>query len=200
MRDHGIWRSRLALWLPAVIFLIVNLAALLAYRTFYAGEVRDLDQRLAAQEETLVKLSRGRQQSDDLLALAAASRHGIELLHEERFSTERERLTAMITEVKTLARRAGLEPTAINYPDEVFEDFGLRQRALAFGVQGSYRQLRQFVNLLELSDSFLTLEEVRLADGPGGDRRLRISLRVKTFFSTVQDAIKDEASAERASS
>ena len=182
--DGGMWRSRMSLWLPALIFLVLNLGAFFVYRVFYAGEIRDLDQRLAAREETLVELSRGRQQRDDLLALAEASQAGVAELHSERFSTEQERLTAVINEVKTLARRAGLEPTAVNYPDEVYEDFGLRQRALAFGVQGSYRQLRQFINLLELSDSFLTLEEVRLSGAAGEDRRLRISMRVKTFFST----------------
>ena len=191
--DGGIWRAKVSLWLPALLFVLANVGALFVYRTFYAGEVRDLDQRLAAREEILVDLSRARQQRDDLVSLAEAGRQGIEQLHRERFSTEEKRLTAVINEVKTLARRAGLEPTAVNYPDEAYEEFGLRQRALAFGVQGSYRQLRQFINLLELSDSFLVLEEVRLSDAAGSDQNLRISLRVKTLFSTKPDASEPQA-------
>jgi hypothetical protein len=81
-------------------------------------------------------------------------------------------------------------PQAISYPDETIEDYGLRKRSFQFGVEGTYGDLRKLINLLELSDSFLTLESVQLS-GSGTGNRLRIDLSLSTLFATSGAA--DEA-------
>ena len=57
-----------------------------------------------------------------------------------------------------------------------------RPRSVSFSVDGDYAGLRRFINFLELSDLFLTLEEVSLSGRTGESNVLRISLRVSTLF------------------
>jgi len=85
-------------------------------------------------------------------------------------------------EVLSLARRAGLEPEVLAYPEQEIEDYGLIKRSFVFSVSGTYLELRKFVNLLELSDSFLTLEDASMTQDPKGSE-LRMSLRLSTLFA-----------------
>ena len=65
-----------------------------------------------------------------------------------------------------------------------------------FGVRGSYVALRRLINLLELSDSFLMLEEINLSGR--GSEELQITLRLSTLFSTRPAAARPAAEAKGA--
>jgi hypothetical protein len=181
-----LWRRRLWLWLPALAFFVVNFALLSAYRLVYVGQGRLLEERLTARQEELAAAEAVQQDLEATLLRAERNRQEIATFYRRRLATEGERLTQVIAEVKDLARRAALEPSALSYPTESLQEFGLRKRSIVFGVEGTYAELRKLVNLLELSDSFLQLEEIQLDDaGAGGnDPRLRINLRISTLFLT----------------
>ena len=98
------------------------------------------------------------------------------------------RLTKVIAEVKDLARRASVEPSVINYPEEQLEEQGLVKRSLVFSVDGTYMALRRFINFLEVTDLFLVLDEVRLSEGGDSGFSLRISLKISTYF--VEDDVE----------
>lgn len=181
MSDRGgIWRRRLALWLPPLLFFALNLGFFSTYRLVYADRMEAKKVDLEAREERLEGLER---QADDLarlVATARGSRQRMEELYRDRLSTERNRFTAVTSEVRELARRAGLEPAAMSYPSEEIEDYGLVKRYFTFNVEGTYVELRQFINLLELTASFVTLEQVRLSGDEGA--RLKIQLNLSTLF------------------
>ena len=128
-----------------------------------------------------------------MLAEARSSRAALVELYRKGFSTEAERLTRLITEVKRLSQRSGLVPKSISYPEETLEEYGLVRMSLVFGVQGTYPQLRMLVNLLERSDLFLVLERVGL--GGSQESTLNISLEISTFFASDPDALERRARA-----
>ena len=138
---------------------------------------------MTAARQELTALTARRQRAEAQLADIGDTRRAVDELYSERLSTESARLTRIITEVKDLASRSGLAPRQISYPTQPIEDYGLRQRSFVFQVDGSYADLRKFINLLELSDSFLTLEQVGLSDSSGG--QLSIQLRLSTLFATA---------------
>jgi len=84
--------------------------------------------------------------------------------------------------VQSLARKAGLDPRSIAYPEPEIEDYGLVKRSFIFTVDGDYLALRKFLNLLELSDSFLTLEDASVSEASKG-QELRLSLTLSTLFT-----------------
>ena len=192
-RHRSIWRRGLVLWLPALLLFLANAVALAVFPLRFAGRTAVSGEEIG---EARAELSELRQERLDLegeaLALAGA-RTAVNDLYQERLSTESARLTRVIAEVKDLATRAGLRPTAISYPSEPIEELGLRERSFVFGVEGTYADLRKLINLLELSDSFLILDQVGLT-GAAGAGRLSIRLRLSTLFSASPEPPLPESS------
>jgi type IV pilus assembly protein PilO len=180
---ESIWRLRLWVWLPALLFFLANAASFTVYRLGYAGTVEALQRDLKREKEQLAKEQQERRRLEELLGRVDTNRQRIQQLYEQRFSTRRERLTRVNDEVKNLARQAGLSPRSFSYPQEAIDDFDLVKRSYIFSVDGTYPELRRFINLLERSDSFLILEEVTLNQtSDEGDGGLRISLKLSTLF------------------
>lgn len=197
MRDHSeIWRLRLWVWLPALLFFLANAVAFSVYRLGYAGQVQSLEADLGEVQEQLQPQSLRRKELEGRLQRANAAEAAVQQLYGRQFSTRSQRLTDITREVKSLARKAGLNPRALSYPEQAIEDYGLVKRSFVFSVEGTYLELRQFLNLLELSDSFLTLEAVTLSEG-GQDQgpELRMNLALSTLFS--QETGPEEVGAAR---
>lgn len=182
MNGEQIWRQRLWVWLPAAVFFLANVAAFGVYRLGYAGDVQSLERSFDERRGELRDVEGRRRELERLIGGARQNRQRITQLYEERFSTRRRRLTGITAEVKKLATQAGLSPRDLTYPEETIEDHGLVERSFIFGVEGTYLELRKFLNLLELTDSFLTLEEINLTGGSGGPE-LHINLSLSTLFS-----------------
>lgn len=177
-----VWRARIWLWAPALGFFAVALIALLVYQVRFAGEAEVSEASVQRGRTALAELEADRRRLEGNLERIRSNRENLAHFYQQRLATESERLTEVIAEVRELARTAGLEPTSVSYPDEPIEGFGLRERAFVFGVQGRYEDLRKLMNLLELSESFLSLEAVSLVgDARGGS--LRIDLRISTLFA-----------------
>lgn len=164
-----IWRQRLWVWATALTFVALNGIGLLVYLFAYSDRVKTLEVDLRDQGKRQADVHAAHLHSEDLLRQARVNRERILQLYDEHFSTRRRRLTGVTAEVKDLARRAGLVPRSITYPEEQIQQYGLIKRSFIFSVDGTYADLRKFINLLELSDSFLTLEDASLAEE--GQRR-----------------------------
>lgn len=197
MRDQSeIWRLRLWVWLPALLFFLANAVAFSIYRFGYAGQVQSLEADLEEVQQQLQPQEQRRRELEHRLQRARAAEAAVRELYSERFSTRSQRLIDVTREVKSLARKAGLNPGALTYPEQALEDYGLIKRSFVFSVEGTYAELRQFLNLLELSDSFLTLEALTLSEaGEEQDPNLRIALTLSTLFS--QEAGTEEEGAAR---
>jgi hypothetical protein len=159
-----IWRQRLWVWAVALTFLVLNCVGLLVYRLAYADRVSTLQTDLRDQSGRLAGARAERQRLEGLLRQARVNRERIRQLYDEHFSTRRRRLTGVTAEVQGLARRAGMVPRSLDYPEEQIQEYGLIKRSFVFTVEGTYTDLRKFINLLELSDSFLTLEDASLSE------------------------------------
>ncbi len=178
------WQRKPSWWVPSVIFLLLNLCGLGFYYSSLAGRVERLEgvQQVATQE--LAALQAERQQVEAFLARAQGGQQGITELYARRFASEAERFTRVQLEIKRLARQAGLNPRAFAYPRTALEDYGLIKRNIEFGVDGTYDQLRTFINYLEFADQFLALERVTMNQS-GQDPKnpvLGIRLAVSTLF------------------
>src|SRR6185369_3250444 len=106
----------------------------------------------------------------------------IDELYDKRLGSEAARLTAVMLEVKHLASQAGLSGIeAMNYGDEEVRELPLIKKSITFSATGSYAQLRAFINLLELSPSCMSLDEIRVEGGEAGSR-LHLQVRLSTMF------------------
>ena len=163
-------------------------AANLAWVVLLGGGARlrsaELERRLERarheREEVVGRLAERERQ----WVTATTNRERLSTLYRDRFATEESRFTDTVRELKELARRAGLEPAAIGYPREALAEFGLVRKSFVFGVAGSYADLRTFLHLLELTPTFLTIDQIAVDDGA---RRLAVRLRMSTYFARDAD-------------
>lgn len=190
--SRRVWWERRWWWLPAVALLVVDLLALGWYQLAYSGFTGSVDQQLAARAAELERLEERVAERRLYVERLRHNEGELETFYDERLGSPSERLTKVIAEVRSLARSAGLEPTAINYPREEIDELGLVERSFSFAVRGSYAELRRFINLLEVTRTFLTLEEVQLT-GRGDGRELGISLQLSVLFSAETSETAPEA-------
>jgi type IV pilus assembly protein PilO len=186
-------RHRPWLWGSALAFFLLNLALFSTYRVVYAGQVVNLRERLEQREAELDHLKARANDLGTLVREARTTRDALGELYTHRLASEPIRFTKVAAEIRELARRSGLEPSAVSYPSEEIEDYGLVKRQFAFTVTGTYVELRRFVNLLEVTPTFITLEQVNLSGERGAELRIRLTL--STLF-----ADEDAAPAQRARS
>lgn len=196
MRSPGeIWRQRVWVWAPSLVFFLANAGAFAVYKLGYAGRVESLQETLEAQEATLRELAAQRRNVETMLARVRTNERQVEQLYAQRLATRSQRLTGITAEVKDLAGKSGLIPRAISYPEEDIEEFGLIRRSFVFSVEGTYVELRKFINLLEVSRSFLALDGVTLTGSPDGPE-LRIDLSLSTLFASgTADQVKPSVGA-----
>ncbi|MDA8017827.1 MAG: type 4a pilus biogenesis protein PilO [Thermoanaerobaculia bacterium] len=179
-----IWRERSWTWIVPLAFVVLNLIVFGIYRARYAGGVEKLEEAYQNDADVLAKLQESVSQAQGLLTRAERQQEEIDLLYEAHFATETERFTGLLREVRQLARTAGLDPGAFNYPEVELQEFALVERQVNFGVSGTYDQLRTFLNLLELSDQFVTLKQVALGGSSTGSASpvLNVQLSLTTYF------------------
>jgi type IV pilus assembly protein PilO len=187
VRSPGeIWRQRLWVWVPALIFFLANAGAFAVYRLGYAGRIESLQETLDDQQRQLQQLGAQQRSAQAMLDRVRTNERQVEQLYAGRLSTRSRRLTGITSEVKELAQKSGLVPRALSYPEEDIEEFGLIKRSFVFSVEGTYVELRKFINLLEVSPSFLSLDEVTLIGNSQGPE-LRIDLSLSTLFAKESD-------------
>jgi Tfp pilus assembly protein PilO len=181
-----IWRQRLWIWVPALLFFLGNVVALAVYFG-YAGRVETLQNRLEAQDTQLEDLAAKRKEKEAMLASVRTNEQQVQQLYDERLSSRNQQLTLTMVEVRGLARQAGMVPKAFSYPETEIEDYNLIRRSYVFSVEGTYAELRKFISLVERSKSFLSIDEISLAgtsDGP----ELRIDVTLSTLYTRDPDA------------
>ena len=182
----GAWRAHSRWWIPPLVFLLANVALLSGYRLVLAGQAQLRASRIERSQVEIARLGVERRSLEQEVERTRASHDSIDRFYGERLSSENLRLTRILAEVRELATRAGLAPTNINYGKEELDDHGLLRRSIDFNVEGSYLEFRRFVNMLELSDSFLTLERVGLRESDESGKNLRIAVGVSTLFTSPE--------------
>jgi Tfp pilus assembly protein PilO len=183
-----IWRQRLWIWLPALLFFLANAIAFSVYRLGYAGDVASLEEELEGQERQIGQLREQRKQLETLVARVRTNDLQVRQLYSEYLATRRQAVTQVTTEFRRLARQAGLLPGSVSFDEEEIESYGLVRRSFSYTVEGTYAELRKFINLLELSPSFLTVEEISVVGGADEGPELKIDLTLSTLFARDPDA------------
>ena len=184
---HMLWRRQLWIWLPPAVALLAATVYLVYLERGVRARGAKLEARLEVAQRQHQEAQAGLEKLEKLAGAAQATREQIQLLMGEKFSTESGRLTTLIREIKQLAEHAGLDPRDIGYPQEEYAELGLVRRSFIFSVQGSYANLRAFLYLLELSPSYVTVDQIELRELSGA-KGLGVSLRLSTFFSVPPEA------------
>ena len=183
-----IWREKRVLLAVLGILLLGNTLFFFTYRVQYQKRLQDLDARLQQSEDRLQHAQNARLAAEQQLRAYLQVQQDLQTIYNERWSTEPQRLTALINEVKRLAVASQLVPRTYSFSKSEDRDaakvsrIGTNTVNITFTVQGNYQQIRRLVNLLELSNQFVIIDAITLAGSGGSDSTLTMNLRLKTLF------------------
>ena len=180
---RSIWRENWKVWVPAAVVAAAAAGFLALYLTSYADRVGVLRTRLGEERARLAGLRADHSRLEAARQRLGVNQSRVRELYDLRLSTERERFTQVISEVRALANRAGLRPQAIRYPKTEVLEQGLVKKGIEFAVAGRYEDLRQFLNLIELSDRFVAVEEIGLKTDATRSGDLTIDLSLSAWFA-----------------
>ena len=102
-----------------------------------------------------------RERAQRLAVRAAPERAPPGALYKNRFQTEEQRITRVIAEVKSLAQACRSRPAEHQLPGRGDRELRVAQAFDRLRGRRTYSALRRFINFLELTDSFVILEELR---------------------------------------
>ena len=184
-----IWREKRLLLFVLGALLLANTMYFFTYRVRYQSRLDGVEQDLAQKEGQLEQAHLARLKAEQRYQAYRQIERDVKVVFDDYWSTEPERLTKMIAEVKRLTVASSLEPAGYGFTkDQVKNDDPARRRAnigatevgIGFGVAGSYEQVRRLINLLELSQQFVIIDQISLSSGDGAN--LTVTLHLKTLF------------------
>ncbi|HEX6083125.1 MAG TPA: hypothetical protein VF266_01290 [Thermoanaerobaculia bacterium] len=184
-----IWREKRILLIVLGLLLLGNVVFFLTYRVQYQSRLDEMSERLDQAKDQLDRTKRARAEAELALQAHRKVERDVQLVYDETWSTQPKRLTALIAEVKRLAVASNAIPKTLSFARQEAEDqnatrrskdVGAREVSIGFSVAANYQQVRRMINLLELSDQFVIIDKISLAQGEGD--QLTLNLRIKTLF------------------
>ncbi|HUP50315.1 MAG TPA: GspMb/PilO family protein [Thermoanaerobaculia bacterium] len=181
-----VWREKRLLLGILGVLLAASTLFFFTYRVQYEKRLQDLDTRRDQVRLQLEEVRRARLAAEQQVAAYRKIERDVRWIFDERWSTQAQRLTRMITEVNRLAIAANLVPPSRSYTrtepqrGRAETGVGATQVAINFTVKGSYQQIRRLINMLELSEHFIIIDRIDLNATEG--ETLTMNLQVKTLF------------------
>lgn len=193
-----IWREKRVLLIILGLLLAVNIAFFLTYRVRYQQRVESLNASLDAANVQLEAARKRKAAAQQTLSGYKETTAAIQHIYNNIWSTPQRRLTAMILEIRDLEQRSRMIPRSTTFSQTAEKkEFGTTAMSMTFAVQGTYAQVRQLINLLELSNHFVVIDQITLADA-ANEQLLNLNIGIRTLFHEKPDP--DEMKAPRGGS
>jgi len=179
-----IWREKRVLLIILGILLVANTIFFFTYRVQYQTRLDGLEQRRSQAETHLADAKAAHAAAEQRYNSYRRIQSDVQTIYEKQWSTEPQRLTALITEVKRLAAASQLIPPSYSFTE--LQQKGTkgvpeaRTVGITFTVQGNYAQVRRLINLLELSRQFVIIDHIGLSSAD--NQILTVNLSLKTLF------------------
>ena len=182
-----IWREKRTLLIILGVLLAANTIFFFTYRVQYQNRLDGLEERLNQAESQLKDARSARGAAEQRYAGYRKIQSDVQTIYDKQWSTEAQRLSALITEVKKLATASQLIPPSYSFTEQEQKAKGVRGArtvGITFTVQGNYQQVRRLINLLELSRQFVIIDHISLSSADG--QLLTVNLSLKTLFRDAQ--------------
>lgn len=188
-----IWREKRTLLIVLGAILLANAIFFFTYRVQYENRLRALDTRLEEATAELREARNTRLAAERQVAEYRKIQSDVDDIFQRRWSTQSQRLTALINEVKDMTDATRLTPPAFSFTQTQTKKTsstdktpGAIQVGMSFTVRGSYQQIRQLINRIELSDQFVIISQIGLSSESG--EQLSMTIQLKTLFRDTSAA------------
>lgn len=193
-----IWREKRWLLIVLVTLLVANAAFFFAYRVRYEERISGLDTELEDARANLAAQEKRHRDAGDRIVSRETTVDDLRLVYDDHWATKDERLAALIVELQQLARRSGLEPPTRNYDVEESTSretaiSGAEALTVSFVVKGRYEEIRNLINLIELSRHFLIIDAITITRTSGDSEEISLTLAIRTVFKADESTLPEGA-------
>ena len=175
-RVFKIWQSEPGLIKLCLALLLANSAIVLVMTILVSPKILHAERNIIRLQDEVRGVDTSRSKSPQQLYVRAGE--DLQMVYERIPS--REELSDLVLEISNLASWSGFDIESVSYDPERDKDLDLLVYSLSFTVNGSYRQLKKFVHLLEASERIVVLNSVQLIEGDGSSVAMRI--KITTYF------------------
>lgn len=193
-----IWREKKWMLITLVVLLLLNLAFFFAYRLRYEERIESLTAELDRVSMELREERMRNRLAVSKIASRGSTIEDLRRVYDEHWALKDQRLAALLVELQQLATRSGLYPAGRTY---TLKETNARERAIsgadsltvAFSVRGSYDEVRNLVNLIELSRHFLIIDAITITDSDSTGKNLTLNLTIRTVFKADESELPEAA-------
>lgn len=195
-----IWREKRLVLIVLGVLLAANTIFFFTYRVQYESRLDALDARMDTVKAQLEEARRARMSAEQQVAAYRKIERDVQDVIGNRWATQGERLTLLITEIKRLAAKSTLVPPSYSFDQGeaksgttgsgtgtgANQKIGAKEVGIRFTVEGTYQQIRRLINMLELSHQFVIIDQIGLSTTSG--ETLTMNIHVKTLFHDPSEA------------
>lgn len=171
-------------------FTLLVLVLVFANICVYLAQTQWLDVRLSDTRETVLERQQAlrtlqQQKNAGSMPVSELKQAENDLAQFEKMVPSETKLSEFIGELFGFARSAKLEIKQISYSPEWDDGLDLLRYDLRFSVSGQYRQLKQFIHLLETAERILVIDGIGLSGGEAKkdkDSEVSLQISLKTYF------------------
>jgi Tfp pilus assembly protein PilO len=172
--DRPFWKRRL---LPAFLALAaLNLLVLAAWTAPRTLRLRNATARVEAARETLEEEQAQAEQVQERASAIDANARDLARFYETVVGTEQADLLPTLEEIEEMARAPGLSPGRRSFRRDEIEDVALERVSVVLPLEGSYEQLVGFLQEVERSPRFLTVDRISLRGEVDREATLQVEL------------------------
>ncbi|MGH9440736.1 MAG: hypothetical protein ACRD16_00515 [Thermoanaerobaculia bacterium] len=180
--EPSLWREKIWLLAPAILFFLANLVYFLAGRAVDASRsealIRSRDNARSRVEAAI--------QAEKKAAADAERVEKVRRAEEEffgkRIGTLNDTIAATVADIHRVSRNANASPHAITYSVAMRRNVPLTEMSISFGVAGDYRTLRRLLQSFENDSRWIVVRQVQLSRAGETVASGNIHLSLSTYF------------------
>ncbi len=184
------WRALWPVWVPAVVFCLLNVGAYVWLSGKSVGrqagvrnEVQRLQKRVGHLRQVEEAAARDRE-------AVAALNSALNDVYGKVFGSLSERLPAILKALGSATRDAGLSPDTFAYDAKKDEKLKLVQFGIRFAVSGRYRQIRKMLAALQASPQFFVIDRIRISGEAGtATDQLEVGVHLTTYLARADEEL-----------
>jgi len=169
-----LWRRRL---LPAFFTLLAfNLLVLVAWTGPRSLRLRNATARVEAARETTARAREETALLEERAQAIRANSADLERFYESVIGPEETHLVPTLRDIDRMSRAPGLRPGPRQFRREQVDDATVERLAVTVPLEGSYEELVGFLQEIESSPRFLTIDGIALTGARTGGAQLQVDL------------------------
>ena len=178
------WIRLAWIWILAVLFCVAAVVVLIWQTSGPLGRKGLIESQIEQLNQEIDRLDVMAKQAREERVLVSETGETLQRIDGELFGKLDDRMTAVLREVGSASRSAGLLPDGFSYREVVDNRTGGVRFGIGFSVEGTFEQVRSLLASLQASPQFLIIDSIAFkGEEDARSQVLSIRLQVSTYLA-----------------